>query len=69
RCYTCRTFTRAYLRHLFAAQELLAYRLNTLHNLTFYSELMAGLRAAIERGETRAYVEAALAGFSKSKNW
>src|SRR4051812_33525467 len=69
RCYTCRTFTRAYLRHLFAAQELLAYRLNTLHNLTFYSDLMAGLRAAIERGEARAYVEAALAGFSKSKNW
>ncbi|MFL5290256.1 MAG: tRNA guanosine(34) transglycosylase Tgt [Myxococcales bacterium] len=69
RCYTCRTFTRAYLRHLFAAQELLAYRLNTLHNLTFYSDLMTGLRAAIERGEARAYVEAALAGFSKSKNW
>jgi queuine tRNA-ribosyltransferase len=60
RCYTCRTFSRAYLRHLFAAQELLAYRLNTLHNLTFYADLMAGLRAAIERGEARDYVQTVL---------
>jgi len=63
RCYTCRTFTRAYLRHLFAAQELLAYRLNSLHNLTFYADLMADLRAAIERGESRTFVERALASF------
>ena len=63
RCYTCRTFTRAYLRHLFAAQELLAYRLNSLHNLTFYADLMADLRAAIERGESRGFVERALASF------
>jgi len=63
RCYTCRTFSRAYLRHLFAAQELLAYRLNSLHNLTFYADLMADLRAAIERGESRAFVENALASF------
>jgi queuine tRNA-ribosyltransferase len=63
-CYTCRTFTRGYLRHLFAAQELLAYRLNSIHNLTFYLDLMAGLRAAIERGEAQAYVERALEGFA-----
>jgi queuine tRNA-ribosyltransferase len=63
RCYTCRTFSRAYLRHLFAAQELLAYRLNSLHNLTFYADLMADLRAAIERGESRAFVENALASY------
>src|SRR6266481_3449950 len=49
RCYTCRTFTRAYLRHLFAAQELLAFRLNSIHNLTFYVDLMRALREAIER--------------------
>jgi queuine tRNA-ribosyltransferase len=60
RCYTCRTFTRAYLRHLFAAEELLAFRLNTLHNLTFYADLMDGLRRAIERGEARAYVDRSL---------
>src|SRR5256885_6141190 len=63
RCYTCRTFTRAYLRHLYAAQELLAYRLNSLHNLTFYADLMTDLRAAIERGESRAFVEGALEAF------
>ena len=57
RCYTCRTFSRAYLRHLFAAQELLAFRLNSLHNLTFYLDLMQGLREAIEQGRARQYAE------------
>jgi queuine tRNA-ribosyltransferase len=52
-CYTCRTFSRAYLRHLFAAQELLAFRLNTIHNLAFYLDLMRELREAIERGEAQ----------------
>lgn len=46
-CYTCRRFSRAYLRHLFVAGELLAYRLLTLHNLQFFLGLMAGMRAAI----------------------
>jgi queuine tRNA-ribosyltransferase len=62
-CYTCRTFSRAYLRHLFAAQELLAFRLNSIHNLTFYLDLMRGLRDAIERGETQRYVRAHLDSF------
>jgi queuine tRNA-ribosyltransferase len=47
-CYTCRTFSRAYLRHLFKAGEILALRLNTLHNLHFYLSLMDGARRAIE---------------------
>jgi len=63
-CYTCRTFSRAYLRHLFAAQELLAFRLNSIHNLTFYLDLMKDLRAAIERGETRSYVDRMLESFA-----
>ena len=63
-CYTCRTFTRAYLRHLFAAQELLAFRLNSLHNLTFYLDLMRGLRDAIETGTAAKYVQQALEGFA-----
>jgi queuine tRNA-ribosyltransferase len=46
-CYTCARFSRAYLRHLFGAEELLAYRLATLHNLHFYMDLMAGIRRAI----------------------
>ncbi len=49
-CYTCRTFSRAYLRHLFVAEELLFFRLATLHNLTHYLELMRRVREAIEAG-------------------
>jgi queuine tRNA-ribosyltransferase len=47
-CYTCRNFTRAYLYHLQKANEILGARLNTLHNLHYYQELMQELRAAIE---------------------
>jgi len=46
-CYACRTFSKAYLRHLYIARELLSYRLNTLHNLTFFLRLMERARAAI----------------------
>ena len=49
-CYTCRNFTRAYLYHLHKANEILGARLNTLHNLHYYQELMRTLRAAIEAG-------------------
>lgn len=48
-CYTCRNFSRSYLRHLFHAGEILALRLNTLHNLHYYLELMRGIREAIEK--------------------
>jgi queuine tRNA-ribosyltransferase len=47
-CYACRHFTRAYLHHLQRVNEILGARLNTLHNLHYYQELMGGLRAAIE---------------------
>ncbi|MBI3805143.1 MAG: tRNA guanosine(34) transglycosylase Tgt [Nitrospirae bacterium] len=47
-CYTCLHFSRAYLRHLFMAKEILAIRLNTLHNLYYYLALMNGMRSAIE---------------------
>lgn len=49
-CYTCRTFSRAYLRHLYQAQELLVYRLLSLHNVTFYMDLMARVRQSLEAG-------------------
>ena len=49
-CYTCRTFSAAYLHHLFNCQELLAYRLATIHNLTFISHLMHKIRGTIENG-------------------
>jgi queuine tRNA-ribosyltransferase len=56
-CYTCRTFSRAYLRHLFLAQEVLALRLNTLHNLHFYNALMSEIRRAIRAARLPALVE------------
>ena len=47
RCYTCRNFSRAYLRHLFISREILASILNTIHNLYFYLDLMTRIRKAI----------------------
>ena len=49
-CYTCRNFTRAYLHHLHRLNEILGARLNTIHNLHYYQELMGGIRTAIEAG-------------------
>jgi len=48
-CYTCGHFSRAYLRHLFMAKEILSYRLNTIHNLYYYSHLMEDMRRAIKQ--------------------
>ena len=53
-CYTCRHFTRAYLYHLQKANEILGARLNTIHNLHYYQELMRELRSAIEGGTLQA---------------
>jgi queuine tRNA-ribosyltransferase len=47
-CYTCRTFSRAYLRHLFMAREILSSILNSIHNLHYYVSLMAEIRASLE---------------------
>ncbi|MFQ5560204.1 MAG: tRNA guanosine(34) transglycosylase Tgt [Nitrospinota bacterium] len=49
-CYTCRNFSKAYLRHLFLSKEILAHRLNTIHNIHFYTGLIAQAREAIQRG-------------------
>ncbi len=48
-CYTCRHYSRAYLRHMYMAREILALRLNTIHNLYYYIHLIKGLRKAIRR--------------------
>ena len=50
-CYTCRTFSRAYLRHLFLADELLSHRLLSLHNVHFFVELTKAMRAAVADGD------------------
>lgn len=50
-CYTCRNYTRAYLRHLYLSKEILSARLNTIHNLHYYMTLMTEIRKAIEGGQ------------------
>ncbi len=60
-CYTCRHYSRAYLRHLDQCGEMLGSHLNTVHNLFFYMQLMASLRTAIERGKLKAFAETFLA--------
>ncbi len=54
-CYTCRTYTAAYVHHLFRAKELLAYRLATIHNLRFILRLMEEMHAAIAAGKFADY--------------
>ena len=46
-CYTCKNYSRAYLHHLYRSRELLSYRLNTIHNLHYYLQLMRNMRTAI----------------------
>src|SRR5262245_50874776 len=55
-CYTCRNFSRAYLRHLDRCNEILGARLNTIHNLHYYLELMRRIRAGIEAGSLDAVI-------------
>lgn len=56
-CYTCRHYSRAYLRHLFLAEEILAPRLLTIHNLHFYANFMREIRQAIISGELHKFKE------------
>lgn len=57
-CYTCRNFSRGYLHHLDKCREILGSQLNTIHNLYFYQQHMAAIRAAIEAGNLAAFSEA-----------
>ena len=65
-CYACRRFSRAYLRHLFMAEELLVYRLLSLHNLHFFLGLMAAMRAAIAARDFGAFRARFLARYAVS---
>ena len=56
-CYTCRNFSRAYLHHLHRLGEILGSRLNTIHNLHYYQELMAGMRNAIEEDNFASFTQ------------
>jgi queuine tRNA-ribosyltransferase len=56
-CYTCRTYSRAYLRHLFVSHELTSYYLNTLHNLFFYVNFLHRIRQSIADGTFQQFYE------------
>ena len=65
-CLACRSFSRAYLRHLFMSEELLVYRLLSLHNLYFFLGLMAAMRAAIAAGAFESFRTRFLARYAVS---
>jgi queuine tRNA-ribosyltransferase len=56
-CMVCRNYSRAYLRHLFLAKEMLGVRLNTTHNLHYFRTLMADVRDAVRRGRLAEFQE------------
>ncbi len=62
-CYTCRTFSAAYLHHLFSCNELLAYRLATIHNLNFIHNLMSKARTAILNGTFSSFKDSFLTSY------
>ena len=64
-CEACKSFTRAYIRHLFKANEMLAMRLAVMHNLHFYNNLMAGVRQAIENESFKQFKTEQLANWSE----
>jgi queuine tRNA-ribosyltransferase len=55
-CYACRNFSRAYLHHLDRVNEILGARLNTIHNLHYYLDLMRQARAALEAGQFQTFL-------------
>ncbi len=64
-CPACRNYSRAYIRHLFKAKEMLAMRLCVLHNLYFYNKLMADIRDAIDKGVYKSFKEEKIEIYSK----
>lgn len=65
-CETCRNHSRAYLAHLFRAEELLAYRLSSLHNVTYTQDLMRRIRAALDDGSYGTLREAVTAQYGSA---
>ena len=64
-CPACRSYSRAYIHHLFKAKEMLGMRLCVLHNLYFYNKMMEEIREAIEKGEYQAYKKQKLSGMEE----
>ena len=64
-CPACKHYSRAYIRHLLKAKEMLGLRLIVLHNLYFYNTMMEEIRAAIRENRYQEYKAAKLAGFAR----
>lgn len=67
-CPACKTYSRAYIRHLLKAKEMLGLRLLVMHNLYFYNNMMEEIREAIEQGRYKEYKNQKLAGMQESGN-
>jgi queuine tRNA-ribosyltransferase len=67
-CYTCKNFSRAYLRHLFLAGEILSLRLLTLHNVYFYMDLVRQARVHILQGDFAGFLAQTLARLGREDN-
>lgn len=65
-CYTCQNYSRAYLRHVFQSGEIISARLNTIHNLFFYMQLMKRAREAIQGGQWAAFRDQCLRRWSSA---
>ena len=66
-CPACKTYSRAYIRHLLKAKEMLGLRLLVMHNLYFYNTMMEEIREAIEKGRFKEYKKAKLEGFQQGE--
>ncbi|RLA91715.1 MAG: tRNA guanosine(34) transglycosylase Tgt [Deltaproteobacteria bacterium] len=66
-CYTCRNYSRAYLRHLFMAKEILSARLNTIHNLYFYFKWISDIKESIKKGSFFDFYKEKISEFDKQK--
>ncbi|BBF45368.1 tRNA-guanine transglycosylase [Lachnospiraceae bacterium KM106-2] len=67
-CPACKSYSRAYIRHLLKAKEMLGLRLIVMHNLYFYNNMMEEIREAIEQGRYKEYKKAKLAGFEQGED-
>ena len=68
-CYTCRHYSRAYLRHLYLAKEILSSRLNTTHNLYYYMNFMKNLRKAIQEDRLLDFYQSQASGWEEEKDF
>ena len=66
-CYTCKNYSKAYLRHMFMSGEILGSRLNTIHNIHFYMTLMKRVRQSLEDGTWSEFKQFCLTRFSKKE--